>query len=33
MEYGIVYIAPDAHWLYNDKLLIDIYDEPHPFED
>ena len=31
--YKSKHIAPGAHWLYNDKLLSDIYDETYPFED
>ncbi len=27
------YIAPGPHWLYNDVLLSDIYDETYPFEE
>lgn len=27
------HIAPGAHWLFNDKLLSDIYDETYPFEE
>ena len=27
------YIAPGAHWIYNDKPLSDIYDETYPFEE
>ena len=26
-------ISPGAHWLFNDKLLGDIYDETYPFEE
>ena len=31
--YKIKYIAPGPYWLYNDKLLGDIYDETYPFEE
>lgn len=31
--YKVKYIAPGPHWLYNDKLLSDIYDETYPFDD
>ncbi len=31
--YNTKHIAPGAHWLYNDKLLNDIYDETYPFEE
>lgn len=31
--YNVKHIAPGAHWLYNDKLLSDIYDETYPFEE
>lgn len=27
------YVAPGAYWLYNDRLLGDIYDETYPFEE
>jgi len=27
------HIAPGAHWLFNEKLLSDIYDETYPFEE
>lgn len=27
------HIQPTPHWLYNDRLLSDIYDETYPFED
>ncbi len=27
------HIAPGGHWLFNDKLLSDIYDETYPFEE
>lgn len=27
------YIAPCAHWLFNEKSLGDIYDETYPFEE
>ena len=27
------HIAPGAHWLFNDKLLSEIYDETYPFEE
>ncbi len=31
--YKVKHISPGAHWLYNDKLLNDIYDETYPFEE
>jgi hypothetical protein len=31
--YNVKHIAPGAHWLYNDKLISDIYDETYPFEE
>lgn len=31
--YNVRYIAPGAHWLFDDKLLSDIYDETYPFEE
>ena len=31
--YKVRHISPGAHWLYNDKLLGDIYDETYPFEE
>ena len=31
--YKSKHIAPGAHWLFNDKLLSDIYDETYPFEE
>ena len=31
--YNVKHIAPGAHWLFNDKLLSDIYDETYPFEE
>ena len=31
--YNVKYISPGPYWLYNDKLLSDIYDEVYPFED
>jgi len=31
--YKVKHIAPGVHWLFNDKLLSDIYDETYPFED
>ncbi len=31
--YNTKHIAPGAHWLFNDKLLNDIYDETYPFEE
>jgi len=31
--YNVRHISPGAHWLFNDKLLSDIYDETYPFED
>ena len=31
--YNVRHISPGAHWLFNDKLLSDIYDETYPFEE
>lgn len=31
--YNVKHIAPGAHWIFNDKLLSDIYDETYPFEE
>ena len=31
--YNVKHISPGSHWLYNDKLLNDIYDETYPFEE
>lgn len=31
--YHTKHISPGAHWLFNDKLLGDIYDETYPFEE
>ena len=31
--HNVKHIAPGAHWLYNDKLLSEIYDETYPFEE
>lgn len=31
--YKSKHIAPGAHWLFNDKLLSDIYDETYPMEE
>ena len=31
--YNVKHIAPGAYWLFNDKLLSDIYDETYPFEE
>mgnify|MGYP005845993561 FL=1 len=31
--YNSKHIAPCSHWLYNDKLLSDIYDETYPFDE
>ena len=31
--YKVKYIQPTPHWLYNDRLLSDIYDETYPFEE
>ena len=31
--YNVKHIAPGSHWLFNDKLLSDIYDETYPFEE
>ena len=31
--YKSKHIAPGSHWLFNDKLLSDIYDETYPMEE
>lgn len=31
--YNTKHIAPGSYWLFNDKLLSDIYDETYPFEE
>ena len=31
--YKVKHIQPTPHWLYNDRLLSDIYDETYPFEE
>ena len=31
--YKVKHIAPGAYWLYNDKLLSEIYDDTYPFEE
>lgn len=31
--YSVKYISPGNHWIFNDKLLGDIYDETYPFEE
>ena len=31
--YKVKYISPGSHWLFNDRLLSDIYDETYPFEE
>lgn len=31
--YSVKHIAPGAHWIFNEKLLSDIYDETYPFEE
>lgn len=31
--YRVKHIAPGSHWIYNDMLLSDIYDETYPFEE
>lgn len=31
--YNTKHIAPGKYWLYNDKLLDEIYDETYPFEE
>jgi hypothetical protein len=31
--YKVKHIQPTPHWLFNDKLLSDIYDETYPFEE
>ena len=32
-SYKVKYISPGAYWMFNDKLLGDIYDETYPFEE
>ena len=31
--YKIKYIQPTPHWLFNDRLLSEVYDETYPFEE
>ena len=31
--YQVKHIQPTPHWLFNDRLLSDIYDETYPFEE
>ena len=31
--YKVKHIQPTPHWLYNERLLSDIYDETYPFEE
>ena len=31
--YKVKHIQPTPHWLYNDKLLSEIYDDTYPFEE
>jgi len=31
--YKVKYIQPTPHWLFNDRLLSEIYDETYPFEE
>ena len=31
--YKVKHIQPTPHWLFNDRLLGDIYDETYPFEE
>ena len=31
--YKVKYISPGPHWLFNDQLLSDLYDETYPFEE
>lgn len=31
--YKVKHIQPTPHWLFNDRLLSDIYDETYPFEE
>lgn len=31
--YKVKHIQPTPHWLFNNKLLSDIYDETYPFEE
>ena len=31
--YKVKYISPTPYWLYNDRLLSDIYDETYPIEE
>ena len=32
-SYKVKYFSPGAYWMFNDKLLGDIYDETYPFEE
>lgn len=31
--YKVKHIQPTPHWIYNDRLLSEIYDETYPFEE
>ena len=31
--YNVKHISPGSYWLYNDRLLDDIYNETYPFEE
>jgi hypothetical protein len=31
--YKVKHIQPTPHWLFNDRLLSEIYDETYPFEE
>jgi hypothetical protein len=31
--YKVKHIQPTPHWVFNDRLLSDIYDETYPFEE
>ena len=31
--YKVKHIQPTPHWLYNERLLSEIYDETYPFEE
>ena len=31
--YKVKHIQPTPHWLFNDRLLSEVYDETYPFEE
>ena len=31
--YQVKHIQPTPHWLFNERLLSEIYDETYPFEE